>query len=49
MDKFNNVIESNKYGTNYFESFSEYDYYVNNKGDFLLNIICLNIRSVNAH
>jgi len=49
MDEFNNVIESNKYRTNYFESFSEYNSYLNNKGESLLNIICLNIRSVNAH
>lgn len=49
MDEFNNIIKTNKYRTNYFESFSEYNSYLNNKGESLLNIICFNIRSVNAH
>lgn len=49
LNKFNNFIESRNYRTNYFESFSEYDSYVNNKDNSLLNIICFNIRSVNAH
>lgn len=49
MDMFNNVIESIKYRTNYFESFSEYNSYLNNNNESHLNIICFNIRSVNAH
>ena len=36
---FNNVIDTLKYRTNYFESFSEYDSCVNNKNISLLNII----------
>jgi len=49
MGEFNNIIENYKYRTNYFSSFSEYESYVNNKNTSLLNIICFNIRSVNAH
>jgi len=46
---FNNVIDTLKNRTNYFKSFSEYDSCVNNKNISILNIICLNIRIVNAH
>lgn len=49
MNSFNNITENQKYRTNYFESFSEYDSNLNNNEKSLLNIICLNIRSVKAH
>jgi len=49
MSKYNNFIENYKYRTNYFESFSEYINCSIVKSEFVLNIICFNIRSINAH
>lgn len=37
------------YKTNYYESFSDFVYSNNNVSDNYLNIICCNIRSINAH
>jgi len=49
MSKYNNFIENYKYRTNYFESFSEYVSSSIVKSEFVLNIICFNIRSIKAH
>lgn len=38
-----------KYRTNYFESFTDYDTCLNDKNGNYLNILCFNIRSINAH
>jgi len=49
MPNFNNLNITPKYRTNYFESFSDYVNCVNDINLNYLNILCLNIRSINAH
>lgn len=49
QNSFNNIIENLNNKTNYFESFYEYYTSVNINFENYLNIVCLNIRSINAH